>query len=415
MPVKRESTDAAVFSQSPALAELSVDQIAATAQAAGEPEWLIERRVEAWSFFAQATPPEWRRTNLSDLHPETISPPVEPQGVEIVWDDTLSAQGVIFTTLKEGLQQYEDLIRTKLDTAVAPLEHKFSALRAALWQDGVFLYVPKGVAIEAPLSVRYTLAEGRKATFPRSLVILEANSHVSFIEEYQSDDTDDSTLAGPITEIFVGEGGSIRFASVQRWGAGVYHIGGQKVVLGRDANCEWTSVALGGQVQHIEAETRLEGDGSRVHWIGATFADEKQNLVIAPWLRHVGAYAESYMEFKTVVTDEGYSVFDGMIKIEHESRGTSTRLEENAIHLSPTSRNDSIPGLKIDTNDVAKAGHASTSGEIDAEQLFYMQTRGIKRDAALRLIVMGFFEAALNTIPLESLRESLAEAIEAKI
>jgi Fe-S cluster assembly protein SufD len=121
------------------------------------------------------------------------------------------------------------------------------------------------------------------------------------------------------------------------------------------------------------------------------------------------------MEFKTVVNDHGYSVFDGMIKIEPQSTATSTRLEEHALHLSPQSRNDSIPGLKIDTNSVLKGGHASTSGDIDEEQLFYMQARGISKADAKRMIVMGFFSPALDTIPVEALRHELETIIEAKI
>lgn len=121
------------------------------------------------------------------------------------------------------------------------------------------------------------------------------------------------------------------------------------------------------------------------------------------------------MEFRTVVNDTGYSVFDGMIKIERESTGTSTRLEEHALHLNPGARNDSIPGLKIDTNSVLKGGHASTSGDVDEEQLFYMQSRGISKTEARRMIVMGFFGPALDTIPVEALRAELEAAIEARI
>ncbi len=415
MPANNDYTATAAVQYLPVLAELNSTVITDAARAAGEPEWLIERRVEAWNFFAQAAPPEWRRTNLTNLKPEGIAIPANAQGTTIHWDAALAAQGVVFTTLKEALHSHEALIRERLDTAVAPIRHKFSALRAALWQDGVLLYVPRNVVVEAPLHVRYTLAAGSQAIFPRSLVILEQGAQVTFIEEFVSDDAAATALAGATTEIFAGAASSLRFVSVQRWGAHVYHIGGQQLVLDRDANSEWVSVALGGQVQHVEAETRLQGDGSRVNWIGATFANQQQNLLTAPWLRHVGANAESFMEFKTVVTDESYSVFDGMIKIEHGSRGTSTRLEEHAIHLTPKSRSDSIPGLMIDTNDVAKAGHASTSGQVDEEQLFYMQTRGIAKDEAKRLIVMGFFEPALNAIPVDELRDTLVAAIEAKI
>lgn len=397
------------------LKDLTADAIAERSRAAGEPGWLTERRSEAWAFFAQANPPEWRRTDLSGLVPEALTLPTDVQSTELIWDEALAAQGVVFVTLARALHTHEELIKPRLDSAVPPIEHKFSALRAALWQDGVLVYLPKNVEADTPLRVRYTLAAGNLAIFPRTLVIAEANSRVTLIEEFVSAGQAEPALAAPVAEVFAGPGSNVRFVSAQHWGANVYHIGGQKLVLERDANAEWTSIALGGQVQHVEAEANLKGEGSRVHWLGATFANHTQVLVTAPWLRHVGHNAESFMQFKTVVNDTGYSVFDGMIKIEHESTATSTRLEEHALHLSPKARNDSIPGLKIDTNSVLKGGHASTSGDVDEEQLFYMQARGISKNDAKRMIVMGFFEPALDTVPVEELREELAVIIEGKI
>jgi Fe-S cluster assembly protein SufD len=121
------------------------------------------------------------------------------------------------------------------------------------------------------------------------------------------------------------------------------------------------------------------------------------------------------MDFKTVVKGSGYATFDGMIKIEGGSTDTITRLEEHALHLSPQARSDSVPGLKIDTNNVQKAGHASTSGEVDDEQLFYMQARGIPKSDAVHMIVMGFFESVLDRIPLDTLREQVTADIAARI
>lgn len=396
------------------LKDITADLVVATSQQLGEPGWLAERRRDAWELFAQAGPPEWRRTDLSGLKPDELTITTD-SAVSFEWDEAMAGQGVVLKTMSQALGSHEELIKQYMDTAVAPLEHKFSALRAALWSGGAFLYVPKNVAAEAPIRVRYTIPAGSRTAFPRTLVIADANSSVTLIEEFRSEDQAEAALAAPITEIFAGPGSQVRFISVQRWGEGVYHIGGQKVLLDRDASAEWTSIALGAKVQHIEAETNLKGNGSKVNWTGATFAGGTQLLLTAPWLRHVGHNAESFMQFKTVVNDSGYSVFDGMIKIEHESAATSTRLEEHALHLSPKARNDSIPGLKIDTNSVLKGGHASTSGDVDDEQLFYMQARGISRTEAKRMIVMGFFSPALDSIPVESLREELEAAIEAKI
>ncbi|NTW97949.1 MAG: Fe-S cluster assembly protein SufD, partial [Oscillochloris sp.] len=157
------------------LKEITSDEIVARSAAAGEPAWLAERRRDAWEHFLKTIPPEWRRTNLSGLDPEVLVPASAPQGTAIQWDAALAATGVVFTTMAAALRTHEELIKAKMDTAVLPLEHKFSALRAALWQDGAFLYVPKGVAIELPLRVCYTLADANQAIFPRTLVILGEN------------------------------------------------------------------------------------------------------------------------------------------------------------------------------------------------------------------------------------------------
>jgi Fe-S cluster assembly protein SufD len=398
----------------PTLSELTDTQIAEAARAAGEPEWLIERREAAWRFFAESLPPFWKRTDLTKFRSEQIAVRFSPQGTAVQWDAALAGQGVLFTTLAVALRDHPDLVKRYLGTAIDPLGHKFNALHAALWQDGVFLYVPKDTAVELPLQAIFTLADGSRSTFPHNLIIAERGASVTFVEEFTSLDTDAQILAAPATEIFVGDNASVRFVSAQTWGKGVYHIGAQRARLGRDGSIEWVGLNLGGQLQHVEAETTLEGSGSRVDWMAATFADGTQSLLTAPMVRHVGTNAESHMYFKTVVDDSGYSTFDGMVKIDHSGQGTNSRLEEHAIHLSTASRSDSIPGLQIDANDV-KAGHASTSGQIEEEQLFYMLSRGIKRDDAIHMIVTGFFEPVLARIPLEDLRERAAILIEAKI
>lgn len=399
----------------PVLSELNDTILAEAAHAAGEPAWLIERRLAAWQFFAEAAPPFWRRTDLTKFKPELLAASATAQGTEVQWDAALASQGVIVMPLAQALREHEALVKQYLDTVVNPLNHKFSALHSALWQDGMFVYVPKNVVVEAPVVARFHVADGSNAVFVHNLVVLERGAQATVVEEYVSANYDSQTFASPTTEIVANEASSLRYVTVQAWGSNVYHIGAQRARITDDANVEWINANLGGTLQHVEAEASLEGRGSRVEWKAATFADGKQSLLTAPTLRHVGTNTESHLDFKTVVNDGGYSTFDGMIKIEHDSKGTSTRLEEHALHLGPNARSDSIPGLMIDTNDVQRAGHASTSGQVDEEQLFYMLSRGIKRDEAVRMIVMGFFEPILDRIPSDTLREQLTDRIESKI
>jgi Fe-S cluster assembly protein SufD len=399
----------------PTIAELSETQIAESARAAGEPAWMVERRVAAWQAYQSAESPFWRRTDLSKLDLAALTAPAAAQGTRLEWDMALAAQGVVFTTLAQALRDHPELVQKHFGQALSSDEHRYRMLHAALWQDGAFLYVPKNVVVETPLRAIMTLPTGAAATVPHTIVVLERGASASLIEEYSSADVEGQALAAPVTELFLGDGAQLRYIALQAWGAGVYHIGAQRVVVGRDAKVEWVALNMGARLQHLECETSLDGDGSQVDWVAATLADGEQILLSAPWLRHIGTNTTGHMNFKTVVKDAGYTTFDGMIKIEHASRGTISRLEEHALHLSPKARSDSIPGLRIDTNDVQQAGHASTSGQVDDEILFYMQSRGINREDAVHMIVTGFFEPVLDRIPAEDVRERVAAMIEAKI
>ncbi len=137
-------------------------------------------------------------------------------------------------------------------------------------------------------------------------------------------------------------------------------------------------------------------------------------MLVAPKLNHIGLNTEGQINFKTVVDDEAYAVFDGMVKIPASGQGTNSDLRENALHLSNTSRSDSIPGLEIDANEV-KAGHGSTSGQIDAEQLFYLQSRGLPFAEAKRTIVLGFVGEIIDMIPDEAVRERVETIVAEKV
>jgi Fe-S cluster assembly protein SufD len=158
---------------------------------------------------------------------------------------------------------------------------------------------------------------------------------------------------------------------------------------------------------------RLEGNGSELDWLGFTFATETQQLLWAPRVHHIGLSTTAQIQWKSAVADTAYVVFDGMINIEHGAQGTNSDLRDAVLHLSPKARSDSIPGLEIDANEV-KAGHGSTSGQIDEEQLFYLRARGLSRAEATRMIVLGFFASIVERVPIDEVRDRVLELIDSK-
>ncbi len=388
----------------PVIAALTAQDIVV----ASEPTWLQQWRQAAWQHVNEGAAPLWRRTDLTAFALADMEFSATTSTSQL---GSAIPDGVVVMPLSQAVREHGDLVKTHLGSAVSFNASKYAALNAATWRDGWFVYVPKNHEASVPLHLLQGFGAGNTMV-ARNLVVLERGAQLSLIEQYAGDGGPFAVVA---SELILGEGATLKYTSMQTWGANVHHMGHQVAKVGNDATIVWTSVNTGAAHQHIDAETNLVGNGSRVDWTAATVAGEGQRLLTAPWLRHVGRATEAHMDFKTVVKGSGYATFDGMIKIEGGSTDTVTRLEEHALHLSPQARSDSIPGLKIDTNNVQKAGHASTSGEVDDEQLFYMQARGIPKSDAVHMIVMGFFESVLDRIPLDTLREQVTADISARI
>jgi len=375
-----------------------------------EPAWMTDLRRTAWRAFQSTALPAWRRTDLRQLNLDLFRPSYGSAEVQFG-----GQEGVIVTHLENALRERPDLLDEGLGEALKVRENAFTLLHSALWRDGVFVYVPRGTVVTEPVRIRYRIPEVGAAIFPHTLIIAEANSSITVVEEFLSEELTDPALCIPATEIIVGQNAEVRYTSIQALQGHGIHIGSQYAELqGRDGRLFWLAGALGGQIQHLDMEIRLTGNGSHADWVGFNFATEQQKLLFSPTLRHVGMHTEGQVNFRTVVDDAAYAVFEGLVKIEKGAQGTNSDLREHALHLGKQARSDSIPGLEIDANDV-KAGHGSTSGPIDTEQIFYLRSRGLREEDAIRTIVSGFLSEIIDQIPIDETRERVQELCEAKI
>lgn len=353
--------------------------------------------------------PAWKRTDLGSFNLDALRPVFGM--IEI--DAAPASGGVYVADLQTAQAERPELLGRYLGTAVQPEFNKFTALSAALARDGLVVHVPRNVEVAAPIRVRYRLPEAGLAIFPRTLIVAEANSRVTVIEEFVSYDLQGIALSAPVAEVFALDGAEVRFFSMQTLGKHAYQIGAQKAIASRDARIFWLNGAVGSDVQHVDTDVRLEGNGSELEWLGFTFGTGDQQLLWAPRVHHIGLSTTAQIAWKSAVADSAYVVFDGMINIEHGAQGTNSDLRDHVLHLSPKARSDSIPGLEIDANEV-KAGHGSTSGQVDEEQLFYLRARGLSRNEALRMIVNGFFASIVERIPVEEVRDTVLELIDSK-
>ena len=412
-----------------------------------EPEWMRQRRRDAWKIFQETPMPtrqdeEWRRTDLrrlklDDFEPEaaaipasgTLVPPAErgekfagflgllnAQPVEYTFSDEAKARGVIFCDLVTAVREHGDLVREYFMTkVVTPGESKFTALHGAFWDNGVFVYVPRGVALEQPLRAIISADMQGKSSLSHTLIIMDEGSEAVFAEDFTSPEGETQGFSSRALEIVALRGARLRYIGTQRWGRKVFDFHTERALLESDSEVTLQTIELGSQLSKGRVESTLKGDGVHVKLLGLYIEDGKQHLDRYTLQDHLGANGVSDLLFKGVLSDEARSVFSGMIRVHPSGKGTAAYQQNRNLLLSRHARADSIPNLEIGANDIIGCSHGATVGKVDEEQLFYLMCRGLSRLDATHLIVEGFVDPIINEAPIASLRDSLRQEIRDRV
>jgi Fe-S cluster assembly protein SufD len=411
-----------------------------------EPTWMQERRLEAWKIYEGLPMPtrqdeEWRRTDLrplklDDIEPfaegssaKSLLPPTERdeafagvlglrngEQVEYTLREEIRSQGVIFSDLRSAVREHGDLVQKYFMTrCVPPGDSKFAALHAAFWQNGVCLYVPRGVVVAESFRVLVSAALKGSAGLSHTLVVLEEGAQATLVEDAASDETGEPGLSSRVVELILERGAVLHYVGTQRLGRSVFDFHTERVLLGRDTNATVQTIELGSRLTKGRVEAILDGDGASVKLLGLYVADGKQHMDRYTLQDHRAASGTSDLLFKGVVTDEARSVFSGLIRVTPDGKGTAAYQQNRNLLLSRTARADSIPNLEIGANDIVGCTHGATVGKVDEEQLFYLMCRGLNRVDATRLIVEGFVDPLVAAVPVVGLRDALRREISARV
>ena len=416
-----------------------------------------EARLRAWELYESLPMPrrtdeEWRRTDLRGLKLDRlrvatsddaagVAPlaALEEAGVEnaaaqialgpnagvvvqrdaatilATLDPEIAAQGVIFADLASAVREYPDLVaRYFMTQAVPPGLGKFESLHAAYWQGGSFLYVPKGVRVEAPFRAFTLLSEPGGAIFSHTLAVLEEGAEAFVADAFRSPSQDVQSFASGVVELILADDAKLRYVQVQDWGRDVWNFMTERAILGNDSQLNSLHVTLGARFSKASIASHLRGKNSLAEMLGIYFADGDQFFDHHTWQLHESPYATSDLEFKGALKGNARSVYSGLIKVEEGAQKTDAYQQNRNLVLSRTARADSIPNLEIAANDV-RCTHGATISQVEEEHLFYLQTRGVPRSEAQKLIVEGFFRPVIDRIPVEEIQGFLEGAIARKV
>jgi Fe-S cluster assembly protein SufD len=324
----------------------------------------------------------------------------------------LASQGVIFTDLATALRRHPDLLEPYMLRSSTPRgARKFASLHGALLGGGTFLYVPQGVEVEVPLQA-VTYYGGRPvADSSHTLVVVEAEARVTFVERFVSANGASQGLHVGGLEVFLGPGARLGLGHIQAWGPGVWNFALHKAHLSRDSELRWVSGLWGSRLSKVFQEVELCQRGARAEMLGVIVARGRQHLDYETFQDHQAPDCTSDLLYKGTLMGRSRSVWRGMIRVAPGANGTDAYQVNNNLLLDRRARADSIPGLEIEANEV-RCTHGATAGQIDREQLFYLQSRGLPLAEARKLIVEGFFEPVYQRVGQAALERYLKRTVE---
>jgi Fe-S cluster assembly scaffold protein SufB len=403
-----------------------------------EPRWLRQERVNAWKQFQSLPDPDWRRTKIpkvdlektvilkSDVSPEPAPLKIENKAPEnasgkIVLVDgeilrislkpELALKGVLFSDMKTAVLERADLLEKYKKNSS---QDKFDLLHTSLWQNGYFLFIPKGVKIDEPFQVQI-IQKSFNSILNKNIIILDENSEAVVEEIFESENSDkDAITHFTSTDVYAEKNSGLKYYSVQNWAKNVYDVSSRILVAKKDARIKSLFSILGGSA----GRTIIAGDaletGASIEHNGITIGNEEQKFKIVASMNHQAEHTEGLMHYQGILKDRSYSYLDGLIRVLPQGKKTSSRLEEHTLILGSKAKCDALPALDIQTSDV-QVSHSASVSKADDEKIFYAMSRGLSEEEARNIIIEGFFENLLQVIQDPQWYEKLKGLIEAKL
>ncbi len=408
----------------------------------GEPEWMLEFRLKALKIYESKPMPEWG-ADLSNLDAvlDEIYYYVRPQDrMEHSWDDVpenikrtfdklgipeaeqkvlagvgaqyesemvyhslkeeWESQGVIFDSIEDGLRNHPELFRKYFSTVVPIGDNKFSALNAAVWSGGSFVYVPKGVDLETPLQAYFRVNQERMGQFERTLIIIEEGASAHYIEGCTAPVYSTESFHSGVIEIVVGKGARFRYTTIQNWSNNMYNLVTQRALVNEGGTMEWLDGNLGSKATMKYPSCYLVGERAHGSILSIAYAGDGQHQDTGGKVVHAAPHTTSTIVSKSISKGTGRSTYRGLCKVYDGALGAKSNVECDALLINETSRTDTYPYIEIEEND-ANVGHEATVSKVADEQLFYLMSRGMSEEEAMALIVRGFIEPIAKQLPLE--------------
>jgi Fe-S cluster assembly protein SufB len=407
----------------------------------GEPEWMLEFRLQALKHFIDRPMPSWgpdlSALDHNDIYyyikpieqkhssweevPEDIKNTFDRLGVpqaerqylaglgaqyesEMVYHKLRQEwvdQGVIFLDCDSGLAQYPELFKKYFGTVIPANDNKFAALNSAVWSGGSFVYIPKGVQVTAPLQTYFRINAQQMGQFERTLIIADEGSFVHYIEGCTAPNYSGNSLHSAVVEIIALPGARVRYSTIQNWSRNVFNLVTKRAIAYENAIVEWVDGNLGSGVTMKYPCVVLKGMGARAEILSVAMACHPGQVQDAGGkVIHLASNTSSRIISKSISSQGGRSSYRGLVSVSPQAHNCKVSVQCDALLLDSFSRSDTYPTMKVFAHD-SDVSHEASVGRISQDKLFYLMSRGISEAEARTLIVNGFIEPFVKELPME--------------
>ena len=431
---------------------LNEDIIRALSAKKGEPEFLLKWRLKAYRTWLTLAEPRWAHVtytpinyqdiiyyaapkpkkqlgSLDEVDPElrrtfeklgisldeqkrlagvAVDAVMDSVSVATTFQKDLEKLGIIFCSFSEAAQKHPDLVEKYLGTVVPPNDNFFAALNSAVFSDGSFCYVPKGVRCPMELSTYFRINASKTGQFERTLIIAEEGSYVSYQDGCTAPMRDENQLHAAVVELIALEGAEIKYSTVQNWypgdkegRGGIYNFVTKRgLCKGRRSKISWTQVETGSAITWKYPSCVLLGDESVGEFYSVALTNHRQQADTGTKMIHVGRHTRSTIVSKGIAAGRGQNTYRGLVKIQKSAEGARNFSQCDSLLIGDQCGAHTFPYLEV-RNPTAQVEHEATTSKIGEDQIFYCNQRGISKQDAVNLIVNGFCKEVFRELPLE--------------
>ncbi len=432
-------------------AGLNEDIVRAISKKKNEPEWMTEWRLEAFRIWSEMTEPDWANVHyekpdfqavsyysapkkkdkyesLDEVDPELLDTfnklgiSIDEQkhlagvAVDIVMDSvsvattfkkTLAEKGIIFCSISEAIQEHPELVRKHIGSVVPKTDNFYAALNSAVFSDGSFCYIPKGVRCPMELSTYFRINQGGTGQFERTLVIADEGSYVSYLEGCTAPSRDENQLHAAVVELIALDNAEIKYSTVQNWypgnkegKGGVYNFVTKRGLCDKNAKISWTQVETGSAVTWKYPSCILKGDNSIGEFYSIAVTNNFQQADTGTKMIHLGKNTKSTIISKGISAGKSQNSYRGLVQISSRAENARNFSQCDSLLMGNECGAHTFPYIES-KNASAQIEHEATTSKIGEDQVFYCNQRGIPTEKAIALIVNGFSKEVLNKLPME--------------